>query len=98
MSHRTLLVAFPARAVSEVRLQSSAVAGVLGVKKLRVRRAGLEYLVDIHVEVAPDRTVREGHAIAHAVKARLLRDAGPIRDVLVHIEPFLDGAPRRPEP
>ena len=73
--------------LDSVRREAAAVAGVLGVEKLRVRRAGLEYLVDIHVEVDPSLTVRDGHAIAHAVKARLIDQAGPIRDVLVHIEP-----------
>jgi cation diffusion facilitator family transporter len=70
-----------------VRREALAVPGVLGVEKLRVRKAGLEYLVDIHVEVDPELTVRAGHDIAHAVKDRVMRSAGPIRDVLVHIEP-----------
>ena len=74
--------------LNAVRREASAVEGVLGVEKLRVRRAGLEFLVDIHVEVDPHHSVREGHAIAHAVKARLMRNAGPIRDVLVHVEPY----------
>ncbi len=77
-----------------IRREALAVPGVRGVETLRVRRAGLEYLVDIHVEVDPDQSVRDGHAIAHAVKDRLIRLPRPIRDVLVHIEPD----PRRPHP
>ena len=56
-------------------------------KSCWVRKTGLEYLVDIHVEVDPALRVREGHAIAHAVKDRLLGYNPAIRDVLVHIEP-----------
>ena len=67
------------------------VAGVEGVETLRVRKVGLEYLADIHIEVDPDRTVRDGHAIAHAVKDRIIDQILTIRDVLVHVEP----APRR---
>lgn len=79
--------------VDAVRREALAVGGVLGVEKLRVRRAGLEYLVDIHVEVDPDQSVRSGHDIAHAVKDRVIRSAGPVvRDVLVHIEPHRRGA------
>ena len=63
------------------------VEGVIDVETLRVRKVGLEFLVDIHVEVAPDHTVRDGHAIAHAVKDRVLGQFVPIRDVLVHVEP-----------
>ena len=70
-----------------VRCEASAVAGVKGVDKLWVRKAGLEYLVDIHVEVDPEIPVREGHAIGHAVKDRLRRAIAPVKDVLVHIEP-----------
>ena len=44
--------------LAAVRDEASAVAGVLGVETLRVRKAGLEYLVDIHVEVAPTRPSR----------------------------------------
>jgi cation diffusion facilitator family transporter len=79
--------------VQTVRREALAVPGVRGVEKLRVRPAGLEYLVDIHVEVDPDQTVRAGHEIAHAVKDRVIRQVTPVRDVLVHIEP----SPGRPE-
>jgi cation diffusion facilitator family transporter len=70
-----------------VRREALAVAGVLGVEKLLVRKTGLEYLVDIHVEVDPELTVYEGHAISHAVKDRLVDRIVTVKDVLVHIEP-----------
>ena len=70
-----------------VRREALAVPGVRGVEKLLVRKAGLEYLVDIHVEVDPECSVREGHAIGHAVKDRLLQQIVTVKDVLVHIEP-----------
>jgi cation diffusion facilitator family transporter len=70
-----------------VREEAQAVPGVRGIEKLLVRKSGLEYLIDIHVEVDPSLSVREGHAIGHAVKDRLLRGIVTIKDVLVHIEP-----------
>lgn len=70
-----------------VRRLASEIPGVRGVEKLLVRKTGIEYLVDIHVEVDPNITVREGHQIAHAVKDRILGQMVPIKDVLVHIEP-----------
>ena len=60
---------------------------VSGIDICRVRRAGLTYLVDIHVEVDADLTVRRGHEIAHEVKNALLHSSLPVADVLVHIEP-----------
>src|SRR5207249_2879973 len=70
-----------------VRREAASVAGVAGVEKLFVRKTGLEYLVDIHIEVAPEISVREGHAIGHAVKDHLMQSILQVRDVLVHIEP-----------
>jgi cation diffusion facilitator family transporter len=57
------------------------------VETLRVRKAGLEYLVDIHIEVDAERTVAEGHDIGHRVKDALMQEFPVIQDVLVHIEP-----------
>ncbi len=64
------------------------VPGVTSVEKCRVRKSGLARLADLHVRVAGDRTVREGHAIAHLVKDTLLEvSALQLGDVTVHIEP-----------
>lgn len=46
--------------VEAVRRVAAAVAGVRGVEKVLVRKSGLEYFVDIHVEVDAEATVREG--------------------------------------
>jgi cation diffusion facilitator family transporter len=70
-----------------VRREAASVERVLGVEKLRIRKSGLESLVDIHIEVAPDQTVESGHKIAHAVKDRIMSEIPAIRDVLVHVEP-----------
>jgi cation diffusion facilitator family transporter len=77
-----------------VRREALAVPGVAGVEKLLVRKTGLEYLVDIHIEVAAEIPVREGHAIGHVVKDRLVNNLVTVRDVLVHIEPAPDGVDR----
>lgn len=60
---------------------------VCGVEKLWVRKSGLEYFADIHIEVDPLLTVAEGHRIGHRVKDRLLAEFPALRDVLVHLEP-----------
>ena len=73
--------------VNRVRQAASSVTGVAGVEKLWVRKSGLEYFVDIHIEVDPQLTVAAGHRIGHAVKDELLRQFHMLRDVLVHLEP-----------
>jgi cation diffusion facilitator family transporter len=84
-------VAAPAAIQSRVRTVASAVPGVADIEQLRVRRSGLAWLVDIHVEVDPEATVREGHDVAHRVKEALILCELPILDALVHIEPHDPG-------
>lgn len=61
---------------------------VRGVETLLVRKSGLEYFADIHLQVDPTLTIAEGHTIGHRVKDRLLDAFPTLRDVLVHLEPF----------
>ncbi len=63
------------------------VPGVTSAEKCRVRKSGLARLADLHVRVAGERTVREGHDIAHRVKDTLLASPLQLGDVTVHIEP-----------
>jgi cation diffusion facilitator family transporter len=93
LAARDVLDAAPAREFEErVRVVAAAVPGVLGIEKCRIRKSGLEYFVDIHVEVDGNATVREGHAIAGRVRAALRSPPHRIADALVHIEPHGDAS------
>ncbi len=74
--------------VDRIRAIGASVDGVLDVEKLRVRKSGMEYFIEIHVEVDGDLTVEEGHRIGHDVKDHLLVEMPRVRDVHVHIEPY----------
>ncbi len=74
--------------VKQVREIAESVGGVQAVEKLRVRKSGLEYFIEIHVQVEGMMTVDAGHRIAHHVKDQLLVSLPRVRDVHVHIEPF----------
>ncbi len=63
------------------------VPGVLSTEKCRIRKSGLSYIADLHIRVRGDISVREGHAISHEVKNRLMISALPLEDVTVHVEP-----------
>lgn len=71
----------------EIRLISASVPGVVNIEKCRTRKSGLGLLVELHVEVDGDLSVRRGHAIAHDVIDRLKSSSLPIQFVMVHIEP-----------
>lgn len=91
----------PPEFVRQLRECASTVPGVRAVEKLWVRKTGLEYLADLHLQVDAHLTVEEGHRIGHAVKDRLAQEFAGLRDVLVHLEPFTmssgDVAQRRAE-
>ena len=71
----------------QIRQVAASVPGVRAIEKCFVRKAGPQYLVDMHVEVDPQMSVQQGHAIAHQVKDTVREKIPAVHDVLVHIEP-----------
>lgn len=69
---------------------AKSVAGVQGIDKVFARKTGLQYHVDLHIEVDPALTVAASHAIAGHTRATLRRDLPWVADVLVHVEPGQD--------
>jgi divalent metal cation (Fe/Co/Zn/Cd) transporter len=74
--------------IAQIRTTALEVAGVEDVETLWVRKSGLEFFADIHIEVDQNLSVAAGHRIGHQVKARLLGKFPLLRDVLVHLEPY----------
>ena len=74
--------------VQQIQTAAESVSDVRNVETLWVRKSGLEYFADIHIEVDAKLTVDEGHRIGHRVKDRLLERFPTLRDVLVHLEPY----------
>lgn len=64
------------------------VGGVREIHKLRTRRIGNGLMVDLHVLVDPEISVRDGHEIAKEVRTALLQADMDVVDTLVHLEPF----------
>jgi len=71
-----------------VRETSLGCEGIKGIDKVWVRKLGMRLMIDMHVIVDPDISVKEGHDLAHAVKARLQKELPQVRDVMVHVEPY----------
>lgn len=87
-----------AEVVAEIRVAAEQVPGVSKIEKLWVRKTGMEYLVDLHVQVDAKMQVDEGHRIGHAVKDQLVARFPAVRDVLVHLEPYPHLHSERQEP
>jgi divalent metal cation (Fe/Co/Zn/Cd) transporter len=82
------LDAAPAPEIEErVRALAAGVAGVRAIEKCRIRKSGLGFFVELHVQVDGAVSVREGHRIAHMVKDALVAAQLGILDVVAHIEP-----------
>ena len=73
--------------VKLIQVLVSSVEGIKSWHELRTRFQGNGIYVDLHIQVDPNITVREGHAIAGRVKHLLLKEDSQIIDVLVHLEP-----------
>lgn len=73
--------------VDRIRRVALSVPGALGVEKCYARKTGLQYHVDLHLEVDPDTTVRSSHEIATRVRMQIRQELDWVADVLVHVEP-----------
>ncbi len=71
----------------EITALAQSISGVRSIHRLRTRRVGSGWFVDLHVMVDGDQPVRKGHDIATALQHKLLEDGPSVADVTVHIEP-----------
>lgn len=74
--------------VTPVRQIACGVPGVSAIEKLLVRRSGLSYHVEIHVQADPMMSLADAHALGGLVKSTIRRAQPRVRGVLVHMEPF----------
>ncbi len=72
----------------EVDTAAHSVSGVLATEKLKIRKSGPRYLLELHVQAEPSLSLHEAHVLSGKVK-RAIRSAVPsVQDVLIHMEPF----------
>ncbi len=70
----------------EIRVCLLSTTGVEGVHDLKTRKMGDYALVDVHIEVNGDLSIREGHEIAIDARKRVMA-VFDVLNVMVHIEP-----------
>jgi cation diffusion facilitator family transporter len=73
-------IAAAARSIDDVRL----------VEKLKVRKHGLAYYVDIHVQADPAMSLHDAHVVSGRVKSAIRAAVPAVAGALVHMEPFED--------
>jgi cation diffusion facilitator family transporter len=83
---RGLLDQSPAGLADKIQQITNQVPGVLSSHNVRVRPAGPNLFVDLHIQVNPSIGITEAHAISKAVKLAV-KGAVHATDVVVHTEP-----------
>lgn len=66
---------------------ANSVAGVIAVHEIRCRRSGQYLIVDLKLDMDPEITVRESHAIATEVKKLIFERFPNVGDVMIHVNP-----------
>lgn len=61
--------------------------GVLAVKKVMIRKAGIDLYPEITIGVDGDSSVKEGHLVTVKIKQILFREMKRVKNILVHVEP-----------
>lgn len=72
--------------ILSIRKHAALVNGVRGTEKCMVRKSGAMYFVDLHINVDPEISVREGHEMAHRVEDEI-RQFNPNVRMIIHVEP-----------
>jgi cation diffusion facilitator family transporter len=84
-----LMDAMPSqRRIEVIRKATLSVPGVKGVEKVFARKTGLQYHVELHLEVDPQMTVQDSHDLATRTRHLIREQLDWIADVVVHVEPF----------
>jgi cation diffusion facilitator family transporter len=73
--------------IDDIRKVSTTVDGILATEKCFIRKAGMQYHVDLHATVDKNISVKIGHDLAHKLKDTLRNEIPQLGHVLIHIEP-----------
>src|SRR4051794_19410754 len=76
----------------EIAAAATSVEGVRAIEKLMVRKLGMDYFVDLHVQADPLLPLREAHILSGKVKGAIRSAIPGVAGVLIHMEPYeVDG-------
>ena len=73
--------------IKKVKETVSGFQFVYNPHKIRVRKLGTYYIVDMHLEFPKDMSVKEAHKIATSIEDKIKKEINSVEEVIVHIEP-----------
>ncbi|HZE75566.1 MAG TPA: cation diffusion facilitator family transporter [Gemmatimonadales bacterium] len=74
--------------VSRVAGAATTVPGVRAIEKLKVRKAGMGYYVDLHVQADPAMPLHAAHVLSGMVKSAIRQAVPEVAGALIHMEPY----------
>jgi cation diffusion facilitator family transporter len=84
-----LMDRMPERSVVEqIMAAAESVEGVRAIEKVRVRKLGTEYFVELHVQADPALSLRDAHILSGKVKGEIRKAVPRVVSVLIHMEPY----------
>jgi cation diffusion facilitator family transporter len=73
--------------MERIAAATAATPDVRDFHKLKVRKVGLGYYVDLHVQAHPLMSLRDAHVLSGKVKAAIRAQVPEVAGVLIHMEP-----------
>ncbi len=86
-SHDLMDGSVPADFIDALQQLAEGVKNVEHVHEIRARRSGQYMIVDLKLDMDPDMTVKQSHAIATEVKKLIFERYPGVGDVMIHINP-----------
>ena len=74
--------------VQQLLAAADSVEGVQATEKLKVRKAGMGFYVDIHVQADPGMSLYDAHILSGRVKSAMRAAVPAVLGVIIHMEPF----------
>lgn len=77
-----------AHVVETIANAATSVSDVRAIEKLKVRKVGLQYAVDLHVQADPHMSLHDAHIVSGKVKGAIRTAMPAVDGVLIHMEPY----------
>ena len=78
------------RRIGEAALE---VEDVIAIEKIKIRKVGLTYVVDLHVQADAGLSLHDAHIVSGKVKGAIRGAVPAVDGVLIHMEPYEPGVP-----
>jgi len=62
---------------------------VRAIKDIKVRKMGLDLMIDMTIDVDKNMSVEKGHSVTDVIRSDIIKKIPAAKEVFIHVEPFL---------